>query len=204
VSGIGRVPMLERGQLYSRPGYLQIVHDVRCVGYEVPRNSINLTPRITLPSNNEIDYPRRELQGGHTNSNSSINSVQVTVEPIKVASVSSTTTELDVNDPHIIRGKKKLVKPYAIVDVKDIVIDMASKANQEVLGRHKAKHKKHKELPCNREALEKSFNLCSDITTAQAEQSPANTSKGRYYTVPMYVNVNIPMTINPSYNKNKI
>jgi len=73
---------------------------------------------------------------------------------------------------------------------------MASKANQEVLGRHIAKHK---EFSCNR-ALEQSFNLCSDVTATQAEQSPANTLKGRYYTFPMYVNLNIPMTINPSYN----
>ena len=186
-----------KGQLHSRPGYLQIVHEVRtsCGDYEVPMNSLNMRPGITLLPN-ETEYPRKEIRAC-ADSNSSINSVQVITELIKTASVGTD----HVNDTQIIaKSKKKLVKPYAVVDVKDITTDASLEAaSHGVLDRLRAKRQKHEELPSNREALKKSFGLCLESCTTQVE-----TSTGRYYTVPIYVNLNMPMTVNPSYNKNKV
>ena len=156
-----------------------------------------MRPGITLLPN-ETEYPRREI---HTcaDSNSSINSVQVTTEHIQTASVGTD----HVNNAEVItKNKKKLVKPYAVVEVKDIVTDKSLEATSHgVLDRLRAKRQKHEELPSNREALKKSFGLCLDSSTTQVEQ---HSSTERYCTVPIYVNLNIPMTVNPSYNKNKV
>ena len=184
-----------KGQLRSRPGYLQIIHEARTSygDYEVPLNSLNVRSEITLLSN-ENEYPRREIRACADN-NSSISSVQVTTEPIQTASVGAD----HVNDTQIIT--KSLVEPYAIVDIKDITTDASLEvASDGVLDRLRAKHQKHEELLFNREAFKKSFGSCLESCTTQVEQ---HTSTGRYHTVPMYVNLNIPMTVNPSYGKNK-
>lgn len=185
------------GQLHSRPGYLQIVHDSPCAGYEIPRSSINLRPETTLLAN-ETEYPKRELHGC-ADSNTSINSVKVTTEPIRTSLVSG--TDHHTSDAQVNKGKRKLVKPYAIVDVRDIGTDTSLKASQGVLDRLKAKHQKQEELPSNREALKKSFASCVSNSASQVDQCA---STPRYYTVPMYVNLNVPMSVNPSYNKNKV
>ena len=197
VHGIGNKS--RKGQLHSRPGYLQIIHEAgtSCAGYEIPRSSLNIRPGITLLPN-ETEYPRREIRAC-ADSNSSINSVQVTTESIQTASVGTD----HVNNVQIItKSKTKLVKPYAVVDVKDITTDVSLEAaSHGVLDRLRAKRLKHEELPSNREALKKSFGLCLERSSTQVEQ---HTSTGRYYTVPIYVNLNAPMTVNPSYNKNKV
>lgn len=194
VHGIGNKS--RKGQLHSRPGYLQIVHEAStsCSGYEVPRSSLNIKPGIT----NETEYLRREIRTT-ADSNSSINSVQVTTQPIQTASVGT----YRVNESQVItKSKKKLVKPYAVIDVKDIATDVSlGAANHGVLDRLRAKRPKHEEPSPNREALKKSFGLCLERSNTQVEQ---HTSTGRYFTVPIYVNLNIPMTVNPSYNKNKV
>ena len=194
--------------LHSRPGYLQIIQDASTcpAGYEVPHSSVNLRYEKTLHPNgtNEIDHPRRELSRC-TDSNSSITSVQVNIEPIQTTLVSSAnkTNILCANGTAQITEvkKKKLVKPYAVIDVEKITTDKHIGASHGVLGwrKNKTKHQKHEELPSNREALNKSFALWSGSSATQVEQS--SPSAGRYYTVPVYVNLNIPMTVNPSYDK---
>lgn len=203
VHGIGNVS--RRGRLHSRPGYLQIVHDAPCAGYEVPRSSVNIRPQATTLLTNETEYPRRELHGC-ADSNSSINSVQVTTEPIQMRMVSSRLVSSRPTDGHtdnvkVTQPKRKLVKPYAIVDVKDIGSDSDLGTSRGLLDRLKLKRQKQEELPSNREALKKSFTLSLHNNITPAEQ---HTSTGRYYTVPIYVNLNIPMTVNPSYKKNKV
>lgn len=189
------------GQLHSRPGYLQIVHDgPSCAGYEVPRDSVNIRPQTTTPLTNETEYPRREIRGC-ADSNSSINSVQVTTQSIQTTLVTSTPTDHHKDSVQITHPKRKLVKPYAIVDVKDIGSDSDLETSRGVLDRLKRKRQKQEDLPSNREALKRSFALSLHNNTTQVEQHP---STGRYYTVPIYVNLNIPMTVNPSYKKNKV
>ena len=163
----------------------------------MPRSSLNVRPGITLLQN-ETEYPRREIRTC-ADSNSSINSVQVTTESVQTASVGTD----HVNESQVItKTTKKLVKPYAVIDVKDIVTDVSLEAaSHGVLDRLRAKHQTHEEPPSNREALKKSFGLCLEGSSTQVEQ---HTSTGRYCTVPIYVNLNIPMTVNPSYNKNKV
>ena len=195
VQGIGNES--RRGQLHSRPGYLQIVNEAYCAGYEIPRSSLIIRPAATK-------YPRREVRAC-ADSNSSIDSVQVTTENIQTSSVgidlqpSSVGTNC-ANGQIIDKSKKKLVKPYAVIDIKDIGNEKA--ASHGVLDRLKAKRQKYETLPSNREALKKSFGLCLENSTSQVEQPSSST--GRYHTVPIYVNLNIPMTVNPSYNKNKV
>ena len=162
-----------------------------CGDYEVP---LNVRPGITLLSN-ENEYPKREIRACADN-NSSLNSVQVTTEPIQTTSVGTD----HVNDTQIIT--KSLAIPYAIVDVKDITTDAnLEAASYGVPDRLRAKHQKHEELLFNRETFKKSFGSCLESCTTQVEQ---HTSTGRYHTVPIYVNLNIPMTVNPSYCKNKV
>lgn len=194
VQGIGNES--KRGQLYSRPGYLQII--APCAGYEIPCNSVNITPELALT--NETEYPRREL-GGCTDSNSSINSVQVTTQLIQTSLVSASVTDRYANNLQVPTGQTKLVKPYAIVDVKDISTNKGLQVSQGLLDRLKARRQKQEKLPSNREALTNSFASCPNNSITQFEQ---RSSTGRYYTVPIYVNLNIPMTVNPSYNKNKV
>ena len=198
VHGIGNES--RRGQLHSRPGYLQIVHDAPCAGYEVPRSSVNIRPQATTLLTNETEYSRRELRGC-ADSNSSINSVQVTTEPIQTRMVSSRLTDGHTDNVKITQPKRKLVKPYAIVDVKDIGSDSDLGTSRGLLDRLKLKRQKQEELPSNREALRKSFAMSLHNNTTPVEQ---HTSTGRYYTVPIYVNLNIHMTVNPSYKKNKV
>jgi len=131
--------------------------------------------------------------------------VQVTSETIQISSVgidlqpSSVGTNC-ANGQTINKSKKKLVKPYAVIDIKDIGNEKS--ASHGVLNRLRAKRQKHETLPSNREALKKSFGLCLESSTSLVEQPSSST--GRYHTVPIYVNLNIPMTVNPSYNKNKV
>ena len=161
---------------------------------------MNIRPQTTTPLTNETEYPRRELRGC-ADSNSSINSVQVTTEPIQTTLVSSTPKDRCKDNVQITHPKRKLVKPYAIVEVGDIGNDSGLGTSQGVLDRLKRKRQKQEELPSNREALKRSFTLSLHNNTTQVEQHP---STGRYYTVPIYVNLNVPMTLNPSYKKNKV
>ena len=160
---------------------------------------MNMTSGITLLPNETDYYSRRELKGCG-DSTFSVNSVQTTTKPIHTTN----SNAIHLNGTQNNKGRKKLVKPYAVVDVKDIETDGRLETSQEVLGRYsRAKHQRHTEVPSNREALEKSFALNSDNITISTEVEQP-TSPGRYYTVPMYVNINVPMTVNPSYNKNKV
>ena len=115
--------------------------------------------------------------------------------------VSSSLTDGHTDNVKITQPKRKLVKPYAIVDVKDIGSDSDLGTSRGLLDRLKLKRQKQEELPSNREALKKSFTLSLHNNITPVEQ---HTSTGRYYTVPIYVNLNIPMTVNPSYKKNKV
>lgn len=194
MQGIGNES--RRGYLYSRPGYLQII--APCAGYEIPRNSVNIT--LEPAPTNETEYPRREL-GGCADSNSSINSVHVTTQSIQTSLVSTSVTDRYANNLQVPTGQTKLVKPYAIVDVKDISTNKGLQVSQGLLDRLKARRQKQEKFPSNREALTNSFASYPNNSITQFEQySPA----GRYYTVPIYVNLNVPMTVNPAYNKNKV
>ena len=115
--------------------------------------------------------------------------------------VSSRPTDGHTDNVKVTQPKRKLVKPYAIVDVKDIGSDSDLGTSRGLLDRLKLKRQKQEELPSNREALKKSFTLSLHNNITPVEQ---HTSTGRYYTVPIYVNLNIPMTVNPSYKKNKV
>ena len=87
-----------------------------------------------------------------------------------------------------------MVKPYAIVDIRDIVTDTSlGAASHGVLDQLKAKYQRNETLS---EALKKSFGLCLESSTSQVNQSLPS---GRYHTVPIYINLDIPMTVNPSY-----
>ena len=190
VSTIGNEYRL-RKKLYSHPGYLQIFHDPKPVDYEVPVGSVNIAPNArTDPAS--LEY----LAGSEERPSITDKDVMMMKsEPIQLLSANMTTmttSKLDAHKSAQVK-KKKLVKPYAVVDVTDI----ATKAGlDDTATKHKSKHHKNKHVPSNREALSHSFGSCTDNSIiTQVELN------GRFYTVPVYVNLHVPMTINPSYNK---
>ena len=185
-----------REKLYSRPGYLQIFHDLKPVNCEVPDNSVN-----TVPSTRADPASLEYLAGSEKTADKDI--IVTKSEPIQLLFV-----------------KKELVKPYAVVDMTDIATkaglddtetkddtatkaglddtetkgDTATKAGlDDTATKHKSKHHKNKHVPSNREALSHSFGSCTDNNNVT--QVELNT----FYTIPLYVNLHVPMTINPSY-----
>ncbi|XP_065884164.1 uncharacterized protein [Dysidea avara] len=188
VSTIGNEYRL-RKKLYSCPGYLQIFHDPKPVDYEVPVDSVNIAPNArTDPAH--LEY----LAGSEERPSVTDKDVMMMKsEPIQLSSANMTTmttSKLDAHKSAQVK-KKKLVKPYAVVDVTDIV----TKAGlDDTATKHKSKHHKNKHVPSNREALSHSFGSCTDNNNVtQVELN------GRFYTVPLYVNLHVPITINPSY-----
>ena len=171
----------------SHPGYLQIIHEAPNVKPEIPHNN---NPFIVMPATkpplNENEYPRREF---HTGADSNSSSSQITTETIQTSSVGTD----GANGQIII---EQFVKPYAMVNIRDIGTDTSLEAaiySHGVLDQLKAKHQRNETFS---EALKKSFDLCLDSSTAQVKQP---SSSGRYYTIPIYINLDIPMTVNPSY-----
>jgi len=194
VSAIGNESTI-RKKLYSRPGYLQIFHDQKPANYEVPFDSINIVPSTRVdPAGSEY------LAGSEERPSITDNDVMMMKsQPIQLLSANMTTmTTVTTSKPDTHKSapvkKKKLVKPYAVVDMADI----AAKAglDDDTATKLKSKHQRNKYVPTNREALSHSFGTHTDnSTTTQVDLN------GRFYTVPIYVNLHIPMTINPSYNK---
>jgi len=189
VSAIGNESIIKK-KLYSRPGYLQIFHDPKPAHYEIPVCSENIAP------NTRTDPAGLEYVAG-SEERPSITDKDVMMmrsEPMQLlsANMTSMATSKDTYKSVQVK-KKKLVKPYAVVDMADI----AAKAGlDDTAPKQKSKHQKNKHFPTNREALKHSFGSCTNnSTTTQVELN------GRFYTVPVYVNLHIPMTINPSYNK---
>jgi len=185
VSIIGNESLSTKKKLYSRPGYLQIFHDPMpaVAYYEVP-----------IKSSAKSDPANSENPAG-TEERPSISDKDVMLlksEPIELLSTNmttSSTSKLEVHRSAQVK-KKKLVKPYAVVDMADI----AAKAGLDgIASKHKSKQQKNKCVPSNKEALSHSFGSCAEdsSTTTQVELN------GRYYTVPAYVNLPIPMTVNP-------
>ena len=166
--------------MHSRPGYLQIIHEAPNVGSH-NNNSVIVRPAVILPSN-ETEYRRREV---HARADSSSSSAQVETEAIQTSSV-----ETDCGN-----CTEKLIKPYAMVDIRDIgTVTSLETASHEVLDQLRAKHQRHKTLP---EALKMLFGLFFERgSTSQVKQPP---SSGRYHTIPINVNLDISMTVNPSY-----
>ena len=183
VQGIGNES--RRGQLISRPGYLQIIHEAPNVKPEIPHNNNPFIVRPgTKPPLNENEYPRREF---HTGADSNSSSSQMISEIIQTSSVGTD----GANGQIII---KQFVKPYAMVDITDIGTDTSLEAaSHGVLDQLRVKHQRNETLS---EALKKSFDLCLESSTSQVKQP---SSSGRYHTIPIYVNLDIPMTVNPSY-----
>jgi len=191
VSTIGNESTI-RKKLYSRPGYLQIFHDAKPGNYEVPVDSVNIVP------NTRVDPAGLEYLTGSEERPSITDADVMMMKTQPIQPLSANMTTVTTSKPHTHKSaqvkKKKLVKPYAVVDMADI----AAKAGLEddTVTKPKSKHQRNKHVPTNREALSHSFGAHTrNSTTTQVELN------GRFYTVPIYVNLHIPMTINPSYNK---
>ena len=167
--------------MYSRPGYLQIFHDP--TNYKVPVNSINIVPSTTVDPASLEHMAGTEEGYDVTDKDEKL----IKPEPLQLLSTNMTTVTTSKPDTHKNTQVHK-VEPYAVVDM----IDIAGLDN--TVTKHKSKHQRNKHIPTNREALILSFGTHTDNSTnTQVELN------GRFFTVPLYVNLHTPMTINPSY-----
>jgi len=163
--------------LYSRPGYLQIFHDPKPGSYEIPVNSINIVPSTKADPAN-LEY----LAGSEERPEKEVTTTKP--EPIQLLSANVTTSN---------HNQLKRVEPYAVVDM----VDIATKAGLDnTVTKHRSKHQRNNHKHTNRETLILAFGARTDDSTiTQVELNEM------FYTVPIYVNLHTPMTINPSYIK---
>ena len=182
-----------RKKLLSRPGYLQIFHDP--ANSEVPANSINIVPStradpasLEYLAGTEERHDVTDKDGTEERHYVTDKDVKmIKPEPVQLLSTTVTTSKLDTHKSTQVHK----VEPYAVVDMIDIV---TTAGLDNTVTKHKSKHQRNKHVPTNREALILSFGTHTDDSiTTQVELN------GRFCTVPLYVNLHIPMTINPSY-----